>query len=708
MPASLIHSTTRKLLPGQTQALGATLMPGGVNFAIYSKYARDIFLQLFAPGKSSPSDTIKLERSQDDIWSVFVKDLKPGQLYGYKVNGDYNPREGMRFNPNKLLLDPYAKSFQGDFKNTDHLLFAYDAQSVQRDLSFDDRDNTAMAPKSVVVKDDFDWKGTSRPGIPLEKLIIYEVHLKGFTAHPSSGVKHPGTYLGFIEKIPYLKQLGINAVEFLPVHQFYKRDGLVKLGLTDYWGYNSVGFFAPENSYASAPGGQVAEFKSLVKELHKAGIEVIIDVVYNHTGEGDEIGPTLAFRGIDNSAYYALKGVPGEPYRYYANDAGTGNMLNVEQPMVRRLVLDSLRYWAEVMHVDGFRFDLATILGRVHCQFSRDSQFFQALSQDPVLKDIKLIAEPWDLASYEAGKFPLNWSEWNGKFRDNARRFILGHANQARESCVRLTGSADLYGDDGRTPYNSINFITCHDGFTLNDLFSYGTKHNEANGEGNRDGTNENFSWNCGVEGPTQDEAVLKLRKQMIKNALAYLLIPLGTPMVLGGDEFMRTQRGNNNGYCQDNDISWFDWDYARAHSDITEFLIKTIGFRKGHPVLQQRKVQAGQVDHSRMEGISWYGMSLDPVKWDDPELRTFCAELKGPQDPITGAPYYLLFILNADWNPHTIKIPQYPGIKWYRAIDTSLKSGEDILVCGQEQELGSPDAYPINSRCLAALIGRG
>jgi isoamylase len=711
MNDSLIHTTKRKLTSGSGDALGATLSPDGVNFAIYSKYAKEIFLLLFSPGDDSPTDIIKLERSDKDIWQIFVPRIKAGQLYGYKVKGDYNPAQGMRFNEHKLLMDPYGKSFYGDCRNTDDLLFGYNANSPEKDLSFDSRDNASMALKSVVVDDTFDWQSDQKPCIPLEKLIIYEVPIKGFTAHRSSGVKAPGTYSGFIEKIPYLKSLGINAVELLPVHQSYKRDGLIKLGLTDYWGYNSVGFFAPENSYGRAGGAAsaVEEFKTLVKELHKAGIEVIMDVVYNHTGEGDEIGPTLCFRGIDNPSYYALRDGWGSPYRFYVNDAGCGNMLNVENPIVRRLVLDSLRYWAEVMHVDGFRFDLASILGRVNGQFSKDSAFFTIFSKDPILKNVKVIAEPWDLTTYQIGNFPRDWSEWNGKFRDNARKFILGYPGQAKELSLRLTGSADLYGDDGRSPYNSINFITCHDGFTLNDLYSYDRKHNEANAENNKDGTNENFSWNCGVEGPTEDAAILRLRKQMIKNALSCLLIPLGTPMILGGDEFMRTQNGNNNAYCQDKEEIWFDWDYAKQHKDMTEFLRKIIVFRKRYTVLQQRKFLAGQgLDFAKVQGIAWYGENLDSVRWDDPALKTFCCHLDGSKEPSSGlGRYYLFFILNADTNGHTIKIPQHENITWYRVLDTSLESGEDILAPGKEKKLADPGTFRVSPRCVAGLLGK-
>jgi len=708
---NIVENTKMKISSGNAEVLGATLSSTGVNFAIFSKYASEVFLLLFSPLKEMPTDTIKLLKSDDDIWHIFVHGLKDGQLYGYRVKGDYNPEEGMRFNENKLLVDPYAKAYHGDFKNIDSLMCGYDPASDQGDLSFDARDNASVAPKSVVIDDAFNWKNDKKPNIPLEQLIIYETHLKGFTAHKSSGVKYPGTYLGFIEKIPYLKELGINALELLPIHQFYRREGLEKTGLTDYWGYNSVGFFAPEDTYSKCPsvGSQVSEFKTLVRELHKAGIEVIIDVVYNHTGEGDEKGPTLCFRGIDNSAYYALRGTEEEPYRYYINDTGCGNTFNVENPVVMRLVLDSLRYWAEVMHVDGFRFDLASILARVKGQYDKNSAFFEAVSNDPILKNVKIIAEPWDLTTYQVGNFPQDWSEWNGKFRDNARKFILGHSHQAKELSFRLTGSEDLYGDDGRSPYNSINFITCHDGFTLCDLYSYDTKHNEMNGEENRDGSNENFSWNCGFEGETDNQEILKLRKQMVKNALTCLLIPLGTPMLLGGDEFMRTQKGNNNAYCQDNEVSWFDWDYAARNKDMITFSKELIAFRKRYPILQKRKFFPGEnLDFEHVRDIYWYGRHLDKVDWNDPHIKTLCCFLDGTKDHSDhSGEYYLFFILNADDKDHTVEIPQCEHSHWYRVFDTSLKKGEDILPEGKEVKISPANTYKINQRCVAAFCAR-
>ncbi|HSB78643.1 MAG TPA: glycogen debranching protein GlgX, partial [Candidatus Methylomirabilis sp.] len=516
MGYDLKPSTGRKLSAGRFFPLGASLAPDGVNFALYSQNASEVFLLLFDAPDGQPTDIIRLDTRTRYIWHAFVHGLTAGQLYGFKVRGDFNPGRGLRFNEAKLLIDPYAKALTGKAKNQDNLLLAYDAQSPERDLSRDSRDNTAIVPKGIVVDDRFDWQGDAPSCTPLENLVIYEVHLRGFTAHPSSGAAYPGTYLGFIQKIPHLTDLGINAVEFLPIHEHHVEDFLLAKGLTNYWGYNTLGFFAPESSYGTrrSPGCQVSEFKTLVRELHRAGIEVILDVVYNHSAEGNELGPTLSFKGIDNPTYYCLTGGPNDPGRYYLNYTGCGNSLNLAHPHVIRFVMDSLRYWVEMMHVDGFRFDLASVLGREEGMFLRSASFFDAISQDPVLNRVKLIAEPWDLGTYQVGNFPVDWSEWNGRFRDTLRRFGKGDGGQVQELGWRLTGSADLYGDDGRSAYNSINFITCHDGFTLRDLVSCDEKHNEANLEGNRDGTSDNNSWNCGADGETDDPSVVRLRKQ--------------------------------------------------------------------------------------------------------------------------------------------------------------------------------------------------
>lgn len=707
----LQHRTEKSLSTGSNTILGATLSKDGVNFAIFSQHAKEVYLLLFGNEDEPPIDIIKIENKNDDIWHIFVHGIKAGQLYGYKVGGDYNPKEGMRFNPYKLLIDPYAKALTGKFENVDNLLFAYDVHSADKDLSFDARDNTHAAPKSIVIDDAFDWEDDKKPQIPMQKLIIYEVHVKGFTAHESSKVKHPGTYSGFAEKIAYLKELGVNAVELLPVHEYCKQEHFLKNGLTNYWGYDSIGFFAPESSYGTQeyPGCQVKEFKTLVQELHRAGIEIILDVVYNHTAEGNELGPTLCFKGIDNPTYYYLmQNTPQEPYRYYKNDTGCGNTFNAENPVVMRLVLDSLRYWAEVMHVDGFRFDLASILARVKGQFSQNSVFFEAISNDPVLSKVKMIAEPWDLTTYQVGNFPQGWSEWNGKFRDTVRKFIKGDDGQAAEVAKRLTGSADLYSGDGRKPYNSINFITCHDGFTLRDLFTYNSKHNEANLEDNKDGINDNNSWNCGVEGETDDRVIIDLRKKMAKNTFCCLLFSSGTPMISGGDEFMRTQKGNNNVWCQDNELSWFNWRFGEQNSEILEFCKKAIAFRKLHSILERRVFFTGKdTNGDQIPDIVWFNRKLKSPKWDSIKLKTICFQLDAGEEPSKTGDYRLFFIFNAHYRGSRVYLPQHQGKKWYRVINTSRKAGDDFYPLGKEKLLRGQERYCCASRSVVVLLGK-
>ena len=705
----LESKSSKKISNGNISPLGATLNKGGVNFAIYSKYSKEAFLLLFDSPDSEPTDIIKIETRKNDTWHVFVHGLKAGQLYGYKFDGDYNPKEGVRFNKHKLLLDPYAKAISGKCENKDNLLFSYNVNSINKDLTMDTRDNAIIFPKSIVIADDFNWEGDKGVKVELNKAIIYEVHLKGFTAHQTSGVKNPGTYLGFIEKIPYLKDLGITAVEFLPIHEAYDQDFLAQKELSDYWGYNTIGFFAPESSYSNkcSTGCQVNEFKTLVQEIHKAGISVILDVVYNHTGEGNHLGPSVCFRGIDNQTYYALAGNMGEPYRNYINDAGCGNILDVEKPVVLKMIIDSLKYWVLTMHVDGFRFDLAPIITREKGKYNKRSPFFEAIENDHVLKNIPMIAEPWDLTTYQVGNFPKGWSEWNGKFRDISRKFIKGDDNQTREFAMRLTGSSDLYGDDGRNPYNSINFITCHDGFTLNDLYSYNSKHNEANLENNRDGSDSNYSWNCGFEGETQDADILKLRKRMIKNAICTLIFSQGTPMLLGGDEFMRTQKGNNNAYCQDNDISWFNWNDVQKNADIWEFTTKAINFRKRYTILHRGKFLIGQdMDADNVSDILWFGDNADKPDWNNLKLKTVAFQLDGSEEPSELGNYHLFLIFNADLIRHTVKLPHYDKMQWYRVVDTNLNNGQDFLAPGQELFLNPQDSYVSNSRTVIVFLG--
>jgi glycogen operon protein len=710
MAAVWRRTPRRSIETGSYFPLGATVQPGGVNFALYSRDANEVQLLLFDRPDGPPTDLIPIANRTKFVWHAFVAGVRPGQLYGYKVLGDFDPATGKRFNGAKLLIDPYAKALSHKASNRDHLLLAYDAGSADRDLSLDHRDNSHLVPKAIVVDDAFDWRGDASPAIPFERLIIYEVHARGFTAHPSSRVNAPGTYLGFAEKIPYLKSLGVNAVELLPVHECQVEDFLRDKGLTNYWGYNTLGFFAPESAYGTGgkPGCQVAEFKTLVRKLHAAGIEVILDVVYNHTAEGNELGPTLSFRGIDNRTYYCLTGGPHDPGRYYVNYSGCGNTLNLTNPAVIRLVMDSLRYWVETMHVDGFRFDLASVLGRDPSGFAGSAAFFQAVAQDPVLQGVKLIAEPWDLGTYQVGNFPVDWSEWNGRFRDTARRFGKGDGGWVRDLGARLTGSADLYGDDGRSAYNSVNFVTCHDGFTLWDLLAHDHKHNQANLENNRDGSDDNNSWNCGVEGETADPEVNRLRRQLAKNHLCVLLFSAGTPMLLGGDEFLRTQRGNNNAYCQDNELSWFDWDRAADNRDMVEFLRQAIALTRRCTILQRRKFLLGRdLNSDRVSDITWYGTDLGRPAWDDPELRTLCYQLDGGEEPSALGDYRLFVIYNADHRVQGVKLPPLPEPKrWRRILDTSLDPGQEWCEPGREVVIEPADHYLANPRSVVVLIG--
>lgn len=708
----LQHRTTKSVEKGSPYPLGATLDPNGVNFAVYSKDAAEIYLLLFDSPGGEATDVIQLREREKFIWHARVNGLKPGQLYGYKARGEYRPEWGLRFNECKALLDPYAKAVTGKFRNIDNLLLAYDTRPGASDEIPDTRDNTGIVPRGIVVDDAFDWDGVRTPGLSLEQLVIYEVHVKGFTAHPSSGVRSPGTYLGFIEKIPHLARLGVNAVEFLPVHEHYVDDFLIGRGLTNYWGYNSIGFFAPESSYAEGktPGCQVAEFKTLVRELHRAGLKVILDVVYNHTGEGSELGPTMSFRGLDNRSYYSLTGPAEAPHRYYMNYTGCGNSLDFDSPAAIRLVMDSLRYWLEVMRVDGFRFDLASVLGRSEDGSFRSSAcFFDAVSQDPVLSRAILIAEPWDIGTYQVGNFPVDWSEWNGRFRDTVRRFCKGDRGMLAEMGWRLTGSADLYGDDGRSAYNSINFVTCHDGFTLNDLVSYNGKHNERNGENNRDGADENNSWNCGAEGDTDDPAILSLRKQLAKNHACCLLFACGTPMILGGDEFGRSQQGNNNAYCQDNEISWLDWNLASRNGGLMEFFRKAIAFTRRFPVLQSRKFLLGKdLDDDGVPDLTWFAPDLGEIQWGNPEMRTLCYQLDSSEEGTHADAERLFFILNGHFEPQSVKLPPLgPARGWHRAIDTSLPDGIDFMEAGREVRLDPPEYYIANPRSTVVLLAR-
>ncbi|HET6312495.1 MAG TPA: glycogen debranching protein GlgX, partial [Chloroflexia bacterium] len=626
--------------PGKPYPLGATWDGTGVNFALFSENATGVELCLFdSTDDEAERMRIRMTEQTDYVWHVYMPNLKPGQLYGYRVYGPYEPSQGHRFNPAKLLLDPYAKAITGRIDWSD-ALFGYPMglEDPDRDLQMDTQDSAPGMNRSVVIDPAFDWGDDKAPNTPLHESILYEVHVKGFSAqHPDIDPKLRGTYAGLAtpEAIDYFRTLGITAVELLPVHHFVNDKTLVDKGLSNYWGYNSIGFFAPYSEYSSSGklGEQVREFKAMVKTLHAAGIEVILDVVYNHTAEGNHFGPHLSFKCIDNVSYYRL--VPDDP-RFYMDYTGTGNTLNMLHPRTLQTVMDSLRYWVTEMHVDGFRFDLASTLARGLHEVGRLNSFLDIIHQDPVISQVKLIAEPWDIGEggYQVGNFPVNWSEWNGKYRDTVRSFWRGDESQVAELAYRLSGSSDLYQHNGRAPYASINFVIAHDGFTLNDLVSYNEKHNEANGENNMDGESHNRSWNFGVEGPTDDPEITAAREKQKRNFLATLLLSQGVPMICGGDEFGRTQQGNNNAYCQDNEISWYNWDWSDKDHDLFEFTRKLIQVRKDFPVLHRRKFfQGRRIRGSEVEDLTWFrpdGQEMTEAEWGSHTTRCFGMRLGG------------------------------------------------------------------------------
>ena len=608
-----------QIWPGSRAPLGATFDGSGTNFALYSAVATKVELCLF--DREGNENRIELTEVDNDVWHCYLPGIAPGHQYGYRVYGPYDPANGHRCDPSKLLLDPYAKAISGTVKN-DPSLFSYDfADPTQRN----EEDSADSTMRSVVVSPFFDWGRDRPPAHPYNETIIYEAHVKGFTKlHPDIPKELQGTYLGLAHPaaIKHLTDLGVTAIELMPVHQFVNDTSLQDKGLSNYWGYNTIGFFAPHNGYATygQNGHQVNEFKTMVKNLHEAGIEVILDVVYNHTAEGNHMGPTLSFRGIDNASYYRL--VDGDQAHYF-DTTGTGNSLLMRSHAVLQLIMDSLRYWVTEMHVDGFRFDLASTLARQFHEVDKLSTFFELIAQDPVLSGVKLIAEPWDVGDggYNVGEFPALWSEWNGKYRDTMRDFWRGEPSTLGEFAARISGPADLYQHSGRAPMASINFITAHDGFTLNDLVSYNNKHNEANGEGNADGESNNRSWNCGEEGPSEDPEVLSLRSRQIKNFLTTMFFSQGVPMICHGDEMGRTQAGNNNVYCQDNELSWVNWNLNATQQDLLHFTRKVIKLRKDHPVLRRRRFFYGDAAHggeSKLQEIGWLRPSGEHMRDED------------------------------------------------------------------------------------------
>ena len=697
---------------GSPYPLGATWDGEGVNFALFSENATKVELCLFdEDDPAKEAHRIPIEERTDLVWHAYLPEVRPGQYYGYRVHGPYEPEQGHRFNAAKLLIDPYAKAISGTI-DWSEAMFGYRVGDPAADLSRDDRDNAANVPKGVVIEEAFSWGGDKLLHTPWDQTVIYEVHVKGFTArHPDVPEQHRGTYAGLAARssIDHLKALGVTAVELLPVHHFVRDKHLTDRGLANYWGYNSIGFFSPDIRYVSSPvrGRHIREFKTMVKTLHSAGIEVILDVVYNHTGEGNHLGPTLSFRGIDNAVYYRLV---DDNRRYYMDYTGTGNTLNVRHPRSLQLVMDSLRYWVTHMHVDGFRFDLASALARELHEVDRLSAFFDIIHQDPVISQVKLIAEPWDVGEggYQVGNFPVGWAEWNGKYRDTIRRYWKGDGGQVAELGYRFTGSSDLYEVDGRRPHASINFVTAHDGFTLQDLVSYDHKHNEANGEENRDGTDDNQSWNCGVEGPTDNPDIITLRERQKRNMLATLLLSQGVPMICGGDEIGRTQQGNNNAYCQDNEMSWYDWKLDGPARSLLAFTQRLIALRREQPVLRRRQFfQGRRIRGSEVKDIAWFrpdGKEMTDEDWNQGYARSLTLRLAG--DALEEKDYQgghisgetLLVLLNGHHEPLTFTLPAHRrGVRWEQLMSTMepgqqkhvlLKGGDPCELAARSLEI--------------------
>jgi glycogen operon protein len=681
---------------------GAHQYGDGVNFVLFSRHATSVRLELYEnAGDSSPIKIIKLDPARHrtgDIWHVWVRGIPAGQLYGYRIEGPYEPQLGHRFNPHRLLLDPFAKAISG-IENWDFsAAHGYDSSSALADLSISTVDDAGSMPKCIFTSDNFDWETDTPPKHSAADTVIYEMHVRGFTIDPSSRVAQPGTFHALTQKIPYLQDLGVTAVELMPIAEFNENE-LVRLNpitgkkLRNYWGYNPVAYFAPKQSYSmgGAPGRQILEFREMVKAFHCAGIEVILDIVLNHTAEGDELGPTISLRGIENSIFYMLQ---ENGLRYYKDFTGTGNTLNANHPVVRQVAMLVLRYWVMDMHVDGFRFDLASVLGRnEHGKILRNAPLLEDIAEDPILRDIKIIAEAWDAGgAYQVGSFSTRrWTEWNGRFRDDVRRFWIGDSGMMGSFASRICGSSDLYQGSGKGPESSLNFITSHDGFTLNDLVSYKRKHNDENGENNRDGSDANYSDNCGVEGPSDDPAVEELRRRLIKNFLLTLFISRGVPMLLAGDEFRRSQRGNNNAYCQDNDVSWIDWSLTETHNEILRFTRRMIAFRRAHPVLRR---EAFYTD----DDIKWFAPSGSAPDWKNEWQKSFACLIAGGPD------LYLMF--NADARSVDFAIPASPEKAiWRLAVDTSRSAPDDFYEPGNELLLRDQFGFRVAPRSSAILL---
>ncbi len=702
-----------RLWQGRPFPLGATWDGQGTNFSLFSEHAQVVELCLFDDVRRETRVTV--ENRTAHYWHVYVPDVRPGQCYGYRVHGPYAPTQGHRFNPAKLLLDPYAKAIVGEVRSDQANVLPYvpDPENPDADLEADDEDSSPAMPRCVVVDERFDWQEDRAPRRPWAETVIYEVHVKGFTrSHPGVREDLRGTYAGMASEpaIAYLRDLGVTAVELLPVHHIIDESFLSERGLSNYWGYSSIGYLAPHAGYAAtgAAGEQVREFKGLVKALHRAGIEVILDVVYNHTAEGDHLGPMLAFRGVDNAAYYRL--VPDD-LRHYMDFTGTGNSLNPRHPSVLRLIMDSLRYFVTECRVDGFRFDLASALARELYDVDRLSAFFDVIHQDPVLSQVKLIAEPWDVGpgGYQVGNFPVLWSEWNGVYRDVVRDFWRGQASVA-EFASRFTGSSDLYESDGRHPFSSVNFVTAHDGFTLRDLVSYHEKHNEANGEDGRDGTDDNRSWNCGAEGPTEDPAILVLRERQQRNLLTTLLLSQGVPMLLGGDEFGRSQEGNNNAWCQDNELSWFGWQHEPVQTRLLDFTRRVIALRREHPIFRRMRFFEGQLEGAALPDVWWFrpdGRRMTQRDWARADAHELGVFLNGDElrektprgDPVVDDSFVLLF--NAHHEDVDFQLPNHSfGAQWAVALSTA-----DPEANAGDRRLGALAIVSVVARSVLVLM---
>jgi glycogen operon protein len=702
-----------RVWPGNPYPLGATWDGRGVNFALFSAHAEKVELCLFDRNGNQEQARIVLPEYTDEVWHGYLPEARPGQLYGYRVHGPYDPANGLRFNPNKLLIDPYAKSLSGPVQWND-VVFGYRVGGPREDLGFDRRDSARFVPKSRVVETAFTWSNDHRPGTSWEESIILELHVRGFTMmHPEVDPAVRGSFsaLAAPAVLDYLIDLGVTAVELLPIHAAVSERTLTPRRLTNYWGYSTIGFFAPDPRFL--PTGMIAEFKTVVQRLHDAGIEVLLDVVYNHTAEGNHLGPTLSFRGIDNLSYYRLE----EERRFYTDSTGTGNSLNLDHPRVLQLVTDSLRYWAGEMHVDGFRFDLAPTLGRERGEYSQDSAFFDTIRQDPQFAGVKLIAEPWDVGpgGYQLGNFPPGWAEWNAEYRDVVRRFWKGDGGLVANMASRVAGSSDIFGYRGRRPWASVNFITAHDGFTLQDLVSYNEKHNEANGEDNRDGHDGNFSWNCGIEGPTDDPAIVAVRDRQKRNLLATLMLSLGVPMLVAGDELGRTQRGNNNAYCQDNEISWLDWQHIRTEDEaLHAFVRELIHLRRRHRVFSRPRFFRGEVlSEDGLKDITWVTPAGEVAKdedWRNPVSQTLGYVLGGAagefyttrgQRDIDAS---FLVMMNAFHEDLDFRFPRLSAeLAWEALVDTAEPSG---LVSDSKRYVAG-HSYPLRARSFALFINR-